>query len=87
MTTRYNYRGEELCDHVFNRGLCERCLAPETQIEDKALALENTRRALNAVEWMTDYMDNPNNTFGRRLSREDAIFRAWRANARKLPKV
>lgn len=60
---RFNFRGDEICRHQFEGGLCLRCLAPETA--------NDTERAIAAVhraeERQARYGDN----------RENAIARAW----------
>lgn len=59
------------CNHEFQGGLCTKCLAPATSAD--------SQRAVNAVE-NASALQQRGGADGRRLSREDAIFEAWRSH-------
>src|SRR5690606_25324210 len=63
------------CIHRFEGGLCMRCLAPETE--------DDTQRAVNAVENAFALEDKYSDVLGRYLTREDAIFEAWRSHRKE----
>jgi len=60
------------CDHLFDGGLCTQCLCPESaQHEQRAAnAIENAQALMGT--WLPEW-----HTF---LTRDDALFRAWRAH-------
>ena len=71
---RFDKDNSEPCAHEFAAGLCARCLCPET--------LDDVQRSVNALDNAAALVNHYSDVLGRYISREDAIFEAWRSNRR-----
>lgn len=74
MTNEYNNRGDELCVHEFNGGLCCHCLAPETSNDQ--IRAENALRNAEALK------GHYSEVLGFTPNHEQAVFEAWRSHRR-----
>lgn len=70
--TRFNNKGDKICNHEFEGGLCSKCLCPETA--------QDQRRAENALYNAEALEGHYSETLGYSPTREQAIQEAWRSH-------
>lgn len=74
MAKKYNNRGDEICDHEFEGGLCPHCLCPETAADQ--VRAENALHNAEALE------GHYSEVLGYTPTHEQATFEAWRSHRR-----